>query len=105
MTRQRRTTVFHRLWMPVLTSAFLGYFAIHAFGGSYGLRAMERLADARDTLTLRLGYLRAQRQSLEQRVAAVRPESLDTETVDYRARLALNMLRSDEIVVRFGAPQ
>jgi cell division protein FtsB len=49
--------------------------------------------------------LRAERQALEKRVATVRPESLDADVVDIEARMALNLMRPDEVVIRLSAPQ
>ena len=91
--------------MPVTTAAFLGYFGFHAFHGSYGLWAMGEFEQKQATLTLQLAYLKGQRRQLEERIASVRPESLDMEIVDVEARRSLNMIRADEIVVRLGAAQ
>ena len=91
--------------MPITTAAFLGYFGFHAFHGSYGLWAMDQFEREQASLTLRLVYLKGQRRMLEERIASVRPESLDMEIVDVEARRSLNMIRADEIVVQLGATQ
>lgn len=105
ITRQRKQTPVRRLWMPVVTAAFLGYFGFHAFNGSYGLRAMDRIEREGTELTLRLGYLKTERRKLERRIAAVRPEGLDPEVVDVAARTQLNLMRPDEVVLKRGALQ
>lgn len=105
ITRQTRKTFVRRLWMPLLTAAFLSYFGYHAFNGAFGIWAMDRLEADAARLTVERDALRAERVALEQRVALVRPNSLDADTVDVQARSALNMMRPDEVVIRLGAPQ
>jgi len=103
MTRQRKQSPLRLFWMPVLTAAFLGYFAFHAYSGSYGMRAQESLQQSQAAMSLKLSYLRAQRRNLEQRIASVRPDNLDADIIDMEARAALNLMRADEIVISLGA--
>lgn len=105
ITRQTRKSFTRRLWMPLLTAAFLGYFGYHAFHGAFGIWAMDRLEADAARLAAERDKLRADRIEMERRVALVRPDSLDADTVDVQARTALNLLRPDEVVVRLGAPQ
>ena len=105
ITRHRRKSPFRRLWMPLVTAAFLGYFGYHAFNGSFGIWAMDRLEADGVKLTAQLDTLTAERTGLEQRVVTVRPSSLDADVIDLEARTALNLLRPDEVVIRLGAPQ
>jgi cell division protein FtsB len=105
MTRQRKRTPFRRLWMALVTAGFLGYFGFHAFSGSFGIWAMGRLDRDADRLTAELDQLKTTRESLQKRVATVRPGSLDADVVDVAAREALNMMRADEIVLAPGAAQ
>ncbi len=99
ITRQRKTSPLHYLWMPALTAAFLGYFGFHAYSGSYGMQALEQYRSDRATLAMQLSYLRRQHAALEARIATVRPDALDPDVVDMEARLALNLMRADEIVI------
>jgi cell division protein FtsB len=105
ITRQHRRTRFRRLWMPLVTIGFLGYFGYHAFNGSFGIWAMDRLEADAARLTIDLDKLKADNASLEARVATVRPSSLDADVVDLQARRALNLMRPDEVMVELGAPQ
>ncbi len=105
ITRQRKQSPTRRLWMPLATAAFLGYFGFHAFNGSFGIWAKDRLENDRSALTLQLTYLKHRRGYLEQSIASVLPQSLDAEIVDVEARTALNMMREDEVVIRLGASQ
>jgi cell division protein FtsB len=105
ITRQRRQSPFKRLWMPLLSAGFLGYFGYHAFSGSFGIWAMDRLEADSARLSVELDALKRQHAALESRVALLRPDSTDADIVDTEARSALNMLRPDEIVIPLGAPQ
>lgn len=105
ITRQRRKTVFRRLGMPLLAAGFLTYFGYHAFSGSFGIWAMDRLEVEAARLTVDRDRLVAERETLEQKVATVRPSSLDADVIDLAARHALSAMRPDEVVVSAGATQ
>jgi cell division protein FtsB len=105
ITRQRKKSFVRRLWMPLLAVSFLSYFAYHAFNGSFGLWAMDRLEADLVRLTAERDRVKLAHEELEARVAAVRPDSLDADIIDIKAREALNFIRSDEVVVRYAATQ
>jgi cell division protein FtsB len=105
ITRQRKKSFVNRLWMPLLAVAFLSYFGFHAFDGYYGIRSSEQIAAETVRLTTERDRLKQERQELERRVAALRPEQLDADMVDVEARLALNRMRADEVVIHLGATQ
>ena len=61
---------FRRLWMPLLTAGFLGYFGFHAFSGSFGIWAMDRLeTDAGRLDGASSTQLKAEREALERSVS------------------------------------
>ena len=91
--------------MPLLSAGFLAYFGYHAFSGSFGILAMDRLEADGARLAVELDGLKRQHQGLESRVALLRPESMDADLIDTEARSALNLLRPDEVVVPLGASQ
>jgi len=105
ITRQRRPSTLNRLWMPLLTAAFLGYFGYHAFSGAFGKWSMDRMKVETASLESQLAALQQERGELERKVALLRPESLDADVVDMEARTQLNMMRPDELVISFGATQ
>jgi cell division protein FtsB len=105
ITRQRKSSGLRRLWMPLLTIGFLGYFGYHAFTGAFGIWAMDRLEADAARLTIQRDELKTERETLEHQVATVRPSSLDADVIDLEARHALNVLRPDEVIVNLGAPQ
>jgi cell division protein FtsB len=105
ITRQHKKHPLRRLWMPLIAAGFLAYFGFHAYSGSFGIWAMDRLETDALRLSIERSHLRAEREALEKRVATVRPGSLDADVVDVEARLALNVMRADEVLIPLGAPQ
>jgi cell division protein FtsB len=51
-----------------------------------------------------LAALRAERDGMERHVALMRPESLDRDMIDERAREALNMADAKDIVIFLDPP-
>jgi cell division protein FtsB len=105
ITHQHRRSPLRRLWMPLITAAFLGYFGFHTFNGSYGKWALDRMQAQAAALDAELADLKRERAQLEKQVSFLRPESLDADMVDVEARTQLNVLRPDEVVVSLGATQ
>jgi cell division protein FtsB len=105
ITRQRKQSPLRRLWMPLLTAGFLGYFGFHAFSGSFGILAMDRLKIDGDRLKAQLDQLKDEHEALERRVSYMRPDSLDADMVDVEARQELNVMRPDELLISFDAVQ
>jgi len=102
MTRQRRTTFFRRLALPLLAVGFFAYFGYHTFSGSFGIWAMDQLNADAAVLTSEHDQLVAERQALERKVATVKPSSLDADVIDLEARQQLNLMRPDELEIPLG---
>lgn len=98
-TRQYRPSKLRRLILPVVTAAFLGYFAYHAFHGEYGLVGRARLESKATQLQGELDRLTAQREDIERQVALLRPGSLDQDMVDERARETLAVVHPNDLVI------
>jgi cell division protein FtsB len=98
-TRQRKQSKVRPLLLPLCCLLILGYFAYHAVEGDYGLFALGKLQDRVASLETELAKARAARERLEAHVALMRPESLDRDMIDERAREALNMANAKDIVI------
>ncbi len=87
---------------PLLFLALAGYFAWNATRGDLGLRAYA----AREQDLARAETARAQAAedvaTWQRRVAALRPEHLDADVIDERARAMLNLADPADIVVPYG---
>ena len=98
-TRQRKQSFLRRLITPVIAIAALGYFGFHAMSGELGMVGRAMIERQVSELEAELEQLEAERQELVGRVSLLRPESLDPDMLDERARLNLNLVNTNELVV------
>lgn len=101
-TRQRKKSYLGSLVIPVASAAVLGYFAFHAVNGEFGMAGRERLDRQVAQLEAELAAITSAREHLATRVALLRPESLDPDMVDERARVILNVVQADELIIMRG---
>lgn len=90
---------------PVLGVLAIGYFAFHAIHGDRGLIAWNQLKIQVEAAQVVLDDTSIERQALENRVRLLNPRSLDSDMLDERARLMLNIGRDDEIVIFMSVPK
>ena len=90
---------------PLLGALVFSYFAYHAVEGDRGLRSWlklrQEIADAKSSEA----ELSAERDRLERRVALLRPESLDRDMLEERARAVLNLARPEDRVILLDGGQ
>ncbi len=98
-TRQRKQSKVRPLLLPFACLLIIGYFAYHAVEGDYGLRALGKLQVRVASLESELTAARAERERRENHVALMRPESLDRDMIDERARETLNMADAKDLVI------
>ena len=79
--------------------AVIGYFAFHAVEGDRGLRAYFALTLQTELARAERDDLREEREAIEQRVNLLKPDSLDLDMLDERARMALNKVHEDDLVI------
>jgi len=99
VTRQRRPSRIGKLAMPAITAVFLAYFSYHAFHGAYGVASRAELDAQAARLQLQLDGLTAERERLQLRVSLMRPESIDQDMIDERARETLNLVHPNDLVI------
>jgi cell division protein FtsB len=87
------------VWPPVLGLCTLGYFAYHAVHGERGLLAYWRLQSEIAQAEQELAASDVERRQLEQRVSLLRADNLDPDMLEERARIVLNYVRDDELVI------
>lgn len=99
-------SVFHELRrhgrqivISLLAVGVIGYFAYHAVEGERGLRAYFAVKHETALAQAELAALRAERKILERRVMLLRPDSLDLDMLEERARAVLNLGHPDELVI------
>ncbi|ADZ70747.1 FtsB family cell division protein [Polymorphum gilvum] len=98
-TRQRKKSVLRRLVIPFAALAVLGYFGFHALNGEFGLVGRARIEHQVRDLEAELAVVVTEREELFARVSLLRPESLDPDMIDERARLNLNLVHADEVAI------
>ena len=103
-TRQRKQSQLKRFVMPVITIAFLTYFGYHALHGEYGLVGRVRLERQAVQLEDELRALGERRDQLQRRVNLLKPDSLDQDMLDERARNNLNLAHRNEITIFLDIP-
>ena len=81
-----------------------GYFGYHTTYGRHGILSMQDLELRHGELVAKRDRLLEEKAFLEHRVSLLRPESLDPDMLDERARLLLNQARKDEVVITIGRP-
>lgn len=82
----------------------IGYFAYHAVEGERGLRSYVALRHQIELAQAERDSAWAEHQAIEQRVAGLRPDSLDLDLLDQRARQVLNLVHEDDFVIQLPQP-
>ncbi len=94
-----KTMRFRSLLFPLLACGVGGYFAYHLQTGDHGLQGRADLEKRKAVLAGELAGLKEVRKRLERDVALLRPESLDPDMLDERARAILNLAHPDDLVM------
>lgn len=86
---------------PMIGLCAVAYFAYHTVEGDRGVLAWVQMKNEILEAELQLAKVSSERQAIEHRVLLLRPDHLDPDMLEERARIMLNMGRPDEVVV-FG---
>lgn len=89
---------------PLCGTLFVAYFGYHAAQGDRGLLTYLRLKEEIRKAEITRDLLYAERQILERRTRLLRPDSLDPDMLEERARVMLNMGRGDERIIMLQRP-
>lgn len=84
---------------PLIGAAAVAYFGFHMVQGERGLIAWWHLTREIAKAEATAQTIAAERAEMEHRVALLRPESIDPDMLEERARLMLNVGRPDERVI------
>ena len=85
--------------VPFFGAAAVAYFGYHAVQGDRGLVAWWKLRYELEQAQAELQDASAQRDMLEHRVSLLRPESLDPDMLEERARMMLGFIHPDDRIV------
>jgi len=84
---------------PLLAVVLVSYFSFHLINGDRGLLAYRDLGRAIAQAEIIKQQTQEERSALEHRVSLLRPESLDLDMVEERARVLLDLARPDDVVI------
>lgn len=84
---------------PFLALSVVGYFIYHSIQGDRGILAWVQLQERLIHSVGKLNTIMKERQELEEKVQALRPESINRDLLDQQVRLKLGYTRPDEIVI------
>ena len=85
--------------VPVCCALLMVYFGYHAIQGDRGLLSSIKLSDELAEARIALEVTADERAGLERKVALLRPDGLDPDMLDERARYMLSLARADEVVI------
>lgn len=86
------------LW-PIIGALLLAYFSYHMVQGDHGLLSLLQLRAKVEQANTLHDALEAERLQLDTRVALLRPDNLDPDMLEERARVMLNFAHPNEIVI------
>lgn len=84
---------------PLIGALFVAYFGYYAIQGDRGLLAYLRLAQEIRKAEVTRDLLQGERETIERRIKLLRPDSMDPDMLDERARAMLSLGARDEVVV------
>lgn len=90
VSRTRLRSALSALGLYVTAALIIGYFWAHAYSGDHGLKAKHDLVEQAADLTRELGELKVERAAWEHRVALLRPNAVDPDLLEERARAQLD---------------
>lgn len=90
------------LFFPAIFVSITAYFAWNATQGDRGLVAFAQRRQLLEQVQNEQAAAKAERDGWETRVSGLRPEHLDPDTLDERARAMLNLAQPNEVIVKFS---
>lgn len=88
-----------QIGLTVFGALVLAYFSFHMIQGNHGLIALLELQSKVAAAETIRAEISTEHRRLAQQVALLRPDNLDPDMLDERARIMLNYVHPDEIVI------
>lgn len=99
VSHRRRRTILTALGLYLFAAAFIGYFAVNAFTGNRGLRAQQEIEQQLALMQTELAEVKAEKAIWERRVALLRPDKIDPDMLDERARVLLGLADPSDVTL------
>lgn len=103
MIQAEKKFSIRQIVVPFVSIVVMGYFTYHIFQGDRGIIAYLRLQQIVAVHEKERAVQQTLREQLERRVYLLRPDSLDVDLLEERARAVLNYAHPDEIVIHDGS--
>ncbi|MES2253034.1 MAG: septum formation initiator family protein [Pseudomonadota bacterium] len=103
MIQAKKSFSIRQIVVPFVSIVIMGYFTYHIFQGDRGIIAYLRLQQTVVSHERERAEQQVLREQLERRVYLLRPDSLDIDLLEERARAVLNFAHPDEIVIHDGS--
>lgn len=104
VTRRKLRSFLSALALYVAALLLVGYFGVSAYTGNHGLRAQQDLDQQFAELSKELARLKRERAEWQNRVALLKPESIDPDMLDERARAVLGYVGPGELTLILKRP-
>jgi cell division protein FtsB len=103
VVRSRLRAFLIPLVLYLVSGGVVGYFVYHAQHGDRGIATKMALKQQIVDLTKELDELKGEHTRWDERVAMLRNESVDKDLLDEEARLTLNRLHRNDVVIMTGS--
>jgi len=103
VTRRRLRSLLNTLGLYVTAALLVGYFGVNAYSGNHGLKAKQDIDRQMAALSADLNHLQVERAQWQRRVNLLKPENLDRDMLDERARALLDYVSPDDLMLSVGA--
>lgn len=91
---------------PFMVLSVMGYFIYHSIQGERGLLAWFKLQERFHMVESQLLEVVFEREELEEKVQALRPESINRDLLDQQVRQKLGYTHPDDVVIlRLDTPE
>ena len=101
VTRKRLRSILNALALYALATMLIGYFGVNAYNGNRGLKAKEDIDRQMASLNADLTRLKLEHAQWARRVALLRADAIDTDLLDERARLLLDFVDPNDLILMF----
>jgi cell division protein FtsB len=99
VTRRRLRSILNTLGLYITAALLVGYFGVNAYSGNHGLKAKQDIDRQMATLSAELNHLQVERAQWQRRVNLLKPENIDPDMLDERARALLDYVGPDDLTL------
>jgi len=99
VSHRRRRAIVTALVLYAFAALYIGYFAMNAFTGRHGLRAQQDLEQQVAAMQSELASLKSEHAFWERRVALLRSDAIDPDTLDERSRALLGLADPRDLIL------